>query len=125
KAVEYTNIQSLEAIFKTDKNTDFGTGLNPKWILIWNKIYRKHLYSGINLTDSHIYQGYEDERITHQLLYKSKKVTYIRKRLYNYLVREDSLSNFDFNLNKLERVYALKQRADFFKEKKLHVLHYK
>lgn len=124
-AINYTNIQSLEALFITDQDTDFGTGLNPKWVLMWNKLYKRQLFSDIKLPTSYIYQGFEDERITHQLLYKSKRTTHIHKRLYNYLMRKDSLSNFRFSLNKLERVYALKQRVDFFKEKKLYELHYK
>jgi len=34
QVIEYINIQSLKAMFKIDGDIDFGTDLNPKWILM-------------------------------------------------------------------------------------------
>lgn len=122
KSKQYTNIEALKEMFNIEKVYNLGTEVNPKWIIMCNKIFSRNLFKELRFVENRIY---EDEYIAHELLYRSKKVSYIPKKYYYYVQRENSLSNFSFNMKKFERIYALKQRADFFKEKGLYELHYK
>jgi glycosyltransferase involved in cell wall biosynthesis len=119
---EYSNIEALYEMFHIEKEFHTGTEVNPKWIIMCNKLYRRDLFKGLRFPEGRIY---EDEYIAHHLLYRCKKITCIPERLYFYLQRENTLSNFAFNTKKFDRLYALKQRADFFKKIGLMDLHYK
>ena len=45
--------------------------------------------------------------------------------LYYYLKRQGSITQCDFSLKKLDAVYAVKERVEFFREKKLIELQFK
>jgi glycosyltransferase involved in cell wall biosynthesis len=99
----YTNMEALEELF--GKN-------NVKLVIACNKLYKRSLFSDLKFEEGRIH---EDEFIAHKLLYKSFKVTYMPIKLYYYLQRDNSIIRSPFTLKQLDYVYALKDRADFFR----------
>lgn len=91
-------------------------------VVAWNKLYKKELFEDLRYAEGRIH---EDEFIIHELLYKSKKIVCTNAELYYYLKRQGSITQFDFNLKKLDAVYAFKERIEFFREKKLIELQFK
>ena len=76
-----------------------------------NEIFRK-----LRFKDSRIE---EDEFIIHHVLYLSDKIVYIDKNYYYYMQRNNSIVGSKYNLKRLDKIYALEDRIEFFKEKKL------
>jgi glycosyltransferase involved in cell wall biosynthesis len=112
--LHFTNKQALEQLYISEKEQ------RVKWVIACNKLYKRSLFDHLEFKLNRLY---EDEFIAHEILYKSSKVTLITKQLYYYVQRENSIVGSSFTIKKLDRVYALKERADFFrgiKETDLH-----
>ncbi|WP_251549862.1 glycosyltransferase family 2 protein [Neobacillus muris] len=122
----YSNIEALHQLFFRDENSYItNAGNNTKWVVVWNKIYKRQIFQGARFNEGRIC---EDEFIIHKLLYNSKKITAVSNQLYYYVQRPNSIMNTSYSIKRLDKVYALKDRVDFFskiKEKKLHSLAYK
>lgn len=83
-------------------------------IVAWNKIYKKYLFDTVKY-DEGCY--FEDELIALPLFYKAKKISFIRKPLYDYVQRQGSIMNTPLTLKKIEdRTLMYKKRIDFFKK---------
>jgi glycosyltransferase involved in cell wall biosynthesis len=121
KIKHFTNIESLNQLFsKQPGDIMTGAGNNVQWVIPCNKLFKRSLFEMLEFEDGRIC---EDEFIIHKILYKTKKVTYVLCQLYYYVQRPNSVMRSKFSLKRLDKVYALKERADFFltiKEKKLH-----
>lgn len=109
----FNNIEALNKLYSEN---------NVNVVVAWNKLYKKELFEDLRYTEGRIH---EDEFIIHKLLYKSKKIVYNNTELYYYLKRQGSITQCDFNLKKLDAVYAFKERVEFFREKKLIELQFK
>ena len=111
-----TNLQALNQLYKLENGNDELMGrAGLKMILACNKLYKRTLF------ENNLYRNgkiYEDEFIIHRILYACSKITYIPVPLYYYLQREGSIVHTNFSIKKLDRIDALKDRVDFFKEKK-------
>jgi glycosyltransferase involved in cell wall biosynthesis len=106
KLKQFNNREAVHHIYADmDKDT---------FIYPWNKLYKKELFNDIKYELGNIY---DDETVAHKLLYKSKRVTYVQIPLYYYVQRKGSQINSPFSVKKFGRVYALKERQDFFKRK--------
>ncbi|MFG6149943.1 glycosyltransferase family 2 protein [Halobacillus sp. B23F22_1] len=101
--INLTNYEALEKIY---------TEIPETFVVVWNKLFKKEIFKEVKFDKSKIY---EDEFITHKLLLEAKKVTYIRKKLYNYLIREGSIVNSPYNVSKLDKVFALNERVNLFR----------
>jgi glycosyltransferase involved in cell wall biosynthesis len=124
KIRHFTNLEALNQLQKnfSNKNETFGIQRNNiKWIIACNKLYKRSLFEQVNFIESRIF---EDEFIMHKVIYNSKKITYIPRKLYYYVQRSDSILNAPFSIKKLDKVYAIKERADFFREIKQSELYY-
>ena len=113
KVTEMTGYNALENLYN-DKFLDF--------IVAWNKLYKREIFKDIRYPVGKIH---EDEFIIHRILYESKKVIYIDKILYYYYQRDNSIMGKKFNLKSIDRVYAYKDRVDFFRKKLFLQLQYK
>jgi glycosyltransferase involved in cell wall biosynthesis len=102
EAQNYTNLEALEELFGEDR---------IKFVVPWNKLYKRSLFSNLQYEVGRIH---EDEFIAHKVLYKSSKVTYLPIKLYYYFQRTNSIMRSRFNIKRLDRVYALKDRVDYF-----------
>ncbi len=111
------NFSNKEALHFIYKNMEKDTFIYP-----WNKLYKRYLFDEIKYEHGNIY---DDETIAHKLLYRSNKVTYIQSELYYYVKRKGSQINSPFSTKKFGRVYALKGREEFFRNKKESELHQK
>ncbi|MGP4106337.1 glycosyltransferase family 2 protein [Virgibacillus sp. L01] len=107
-----TNLEALEQLYKSKPGI---------YVYAWNKLYKKHLFNNIRFDKGRIY---EDEFITHKILFKSNLITYISCCLYYYVKRTDSILNSPFTIKRFDKVYALKERAEYFKNKKQPYLFY-
>ena len=106
------NYSNLEALEKLYSSTD-QVGNNLTMVLPVNKIYKKNLFNTIKFVEGKIC---EDEFMAHRILYESKKISYIPKILYFYVQRSNSVMNSPYSIKRLDKVYALKDRVEFFKE---------
>ena len=109
----FNNIEALNKLYLEN---------NIKIVVAWNKLYKKDLFKDLRYTEGRIH---EDEFIIHKLLYSSKKIAYINAVLYYYLQRVDSITQSKFNLKKIDIVYALNERVEFFRKKNLRQLQFK
>ena len=66
----------------------------------WNKLYRRKVFENIRYPEGKIF---EDSYILCDLLNNANKVSYILKPLYNYVKREDSITN-SFSINHFDKI---------------------
>jgi len=114
KVQSFNNKEALDQIY-----TAIPT---PTFIYPWNKLFKKEMFDDIRYEEGNLY---DDETVAHKILFKSKKVTYVKTALYYYVQRKGSMVNSPFHIKKLGRVYALKEREVFFRTKKETELHQK
>jgi glycosyltransferase involved in cell wall biosynthesis len=123
---KYTNIEALQQLFVKEEGAYFtNSGNNTKWIVAWNKLYKRELFDNLPYEEGRIC---EDEFIIHKLLFRCKKILSVSSKLYFYVQRSNSIISSAYSLKRFDKVYALKDRADFFmkiKERKLQNLAYK
>ncbi|MBS4197579.1 glycosyltransferase family 2 protein [Lederbergia citri] len=106
KLLHYTNIEALNQLYITEPRNSLG------WIVVWNKLFKRKLFHELRFTEGRIY---EDELIAHKVFYSCLKITYVADQLYYYYQRSDSYIGSSFSTKKFDRVYALKERVDFFR----------
>ncbi|MBS4197580.1 glycosyltransferase family 2 protein [Lederbergia citri] len=108
----YSNIEALYQLYPQKQAVDMVNEDNDiKWIIICNKLYKREIFEKLIFKEGRIH---EDEFIIHQILYNCKKVTYIAASLYYYVQSPNSIMRSIYTKRKLDKVYALKERADYF-----------
>ncbi len=105
---EYDNISALDALYFGDQ---IWGGIS---IVLWNKLYKKSVLSGMRLINSSVA---EDSELTPKILHTCKKIVKINSNWYNFNIRPASLSRSKFKLRDLSAINARKSVADFFEEK--------
>lgn len=103
----FNKIEALEQIDKKD---------GVKFVIACNKLYKIELFNVLRFEEGRIH---EDELMAHKIIYKSKKITFINCKLYHYLQRENSITKEHFSLKKLDALHALKDRMNFYRNKKI------
>ncbi|WP_157734673.1 glycosyltransferase family 2 protein [Clostridium perfringens] len=76
---------------------------------VWNKLFKKELFNGIEFD---LGKRYEDVRIMHKLFSKSNKVVAIKDSLYNYYIRNDSITGVTKYSNSQEFIDSLDSRCN-------------
>src|SRR5690625_3214033 len=84
------------------------------YVVPWNKLYKRQLFENIRYETGNIY---DDETVAHKLLYESKKITVITSSLYFYNQREGSQMNSSFHIKRFDKIYALKEREKYFRDR--------
>lgn len=113
EVTQFTNKEALEQLFVyQDGIYVSGSGPSVKWITAWNKLYKRQLFENLRFPEGRIF---EDEYITHRILYRCKNITLCAAKLYYYVQRQNSTLNSSYSIKKWDRVYALKDRVDFLK----------
>ena len=82
--------------------------------MVWMKFYKRELFEGLYFKVNH---NYEDVYIMHHVFFKAKKIVMYNKSLYNYLYREDSISNFQSEKNLTNRFESLLLRYNDIEKK--------
>lgn len=81
-------------------------------VVAWNKIYRRELFNNIKFAKG---KFYEDEYLLVPMFWRIKKVSLVRKKLYNYVQRPNSIMSTPLNIDKIMDIYLLKwKRIKFF-----------
>lgn len=109
--------KSKEALYFTMSNVKRKYWFN---IAIWNKLYRRDVIKNIRFKG----RVYEDIMYNAESLYKSKKIAYVNKCLYNYrLNRKGSIITEGFQRKTLEEEMKYKaERLEFFRKNDKKVL---
>jgi len=100
--VVINNIQAMEALFSFDA---------VNFTLTWNKLYKAELFEQIRFPKG---KTREDEFTTHQILYKAHKIVFLKKHLYYYFERPDSIMRENSMMNEFNYTEAQESRLDFF-----------
>ncbi|SEA00830.1 Glycosyltransferase [Pseudobutyrivibrio sp. ACV-2] len=85
----------------------------------WNKLYKASLWNNVRFPEGRLH---EDEATTYKVLYKSKLVAYMPNCLYKYYQRPGSLMNAGLNGRYKDYIKAIRERIDYFNDKKEHDL---
>lgn len=80
----------------------------------WAKLYRRDLFVANDIRFP-VGRIHEDNFTTYKLCYFAKKVVCSSNCLYFYLIREDSIMEKPFSLERLDAVKAAKEAVDFVK----------
>lgn len=80
------------------------------------KLYKKEIFDNLRFDVGRIY---EDEFIAHKIYSKCKKIVTTTAKLYNYLMREGSITNKPrYDERSLDGIYAIENRYNYFKNTK-------
>lgn len=86
-----------------------------KYIVVWNKMYKKELFDNIKFEKGKLY---EDEYIHFKLFWICKIVAVINEPLYYYVQREGSIIQSPMTIQKInEKCEMHRERIKFYEEK--------
>lgn len=105
-----SNIKALENLYNENYIST---------VVFWNKLYKKEIFTNLRFKEGIIN---EDEDLIYKVLYKSKSIINVKIKLYNYLIREDSIMGESINYKKLDIIEIMQERILFFKSRKLELL---
>lgn len=80
----------------------------------WAKLYKKELFYSIQYPKDRLY---EDAATTYKLIDSSNKISIISKPIYNYMIRNNSITNNDFSKKKMDLIISTEEMATYIKEK--------
>lgn len=107
--------ENYEFLSKEDVDKEFLLGK----MAVWNKIYKKNIIVD-NKIQFRSKVWYEDLDFTMKVYFSSKKISYVDKPLYNYLLREGSTMNNNNIKRNLELIEAFDSLIDYCKDKKIY-----
>ena len=90
-----------------------------RYAVPWNRLCRRKLYEGLAYPQGRIF---EDIYMTHQLLFRCKRIAVLNEPLFYYYQRPNSIMNAEFSMKKLDYLQALVERVAFFGERGLEEL---
>lgn len=86
---------------------------------LWQKVFKRDLFDNINFPDN--VKCMEDYAILHKLILKAEKIFYIKKALYFYRVRSESLVT-KVDIDKSYQCYLIaKERYEYLKQRGINV----
>ena len=83
------------------------------FVVAWNKLYRRELFREIRYPLGRIH---EDEATTYRIYDQVERAVYVDCSLYGYFVTPASITR-GFNPKRMDWVYAVAERMDFFERK--------
>lgn len=85
----------------------------PNWFYVtaWNKLYKKEIFEKIKYPKGKIH---EDEFVIHHIINSTNKIICLENKFYYYVQRDNSIMHTSYNINRLDSVEALLDRAEFF-----------
>ncbi len=79
----------------------------------WGKLYKKHLFDQIRYPEGRLF---EDTATTYRLINKANKVYLDSLPLYNYIIRDNSITNNRFSSDSLHLITSTKEMTDFIRK---------
>jgi len=101
---------------KVDAIKDIFTGVQETEIMVWNKLYKRNLFTQNNITFKNGKIN-EDNFIMYQLYDKANQVCLINDELYYYLQRNTSIMGVKFNEKRFHILEAVDETKEYFKNK--------
>lgn len=80
------------------------------YVLPVNKLYKRKLFDGIRYKRGMVY---EDELLSHHLVGKCKKVSFVNECLYYYVQTQGSITRSEFSLRKMDAAEAILDRIEY------------
>ncbi len=80
----------------------------------WAKLYKRDLFRDIRYPKGRLF---EDSATTYKLIDKSKKIVLKSVPIYNYIIREDSITTNGFNEKKMELITSTQEMCDYIQNK--------
>ena len=89
-------------------------------VSVWCKIYKRDflIKTKIKFVEDKVW--YEDFAYTVKLLSQTKKISFVNKPFYNYLIRENSIMNNSKLLKNLDIILAFDDAINYLKENKIY-----
>ena len=100
----YSNIEALNELY--GKNS-------VQMIVAWNKLYKRSTIKELRFPVGRIH---EDEYLTPIIIYNANKLVYRDNQLIYYRQTPNSIINSKFNIKRLDYLYSLECRNEFFKQ---------
>lgn len=109
-----------------EKATHENSVLEPKKVLerilyddgidvsAWGKLYKISLFEDIKFPKGRLF---EDSATTYILVDKAKIITVNSESKYNYIVRENSITNAKFSPKKMDLIKSTREMSEYVKEK--------
>lgn len=123
-------ISSHKVIYESgtilEKATNEQSILNPEEVLkrilyddgidlsAWAKLYKIELFENIRYPKGRLF---EDAATTYKLIDKSKKISINSKSTYNYIIRNNSITNKSFTPNKMHLITSTEEMCNYIKNK--------
>ena len=79
----------------------------------WGKLYKIKLFDEIRFPKGRLY---EDSATTYKLIHLANVIAVSSRPIYNYVMRNNSISQGDFNLKKMELITSTNEMTDFIKK---------
>lgn len=76
----------------------------------WAKLYKKELFKDVRFPVGRLF---EDAATTYKLIDKSKKIVLSSKPIYNYIIRDNSITNEAFNEKKFDLILSTEEMTRF------------
>ncbi len=80
----------------------------------WGKLYKAKLFKKVRFPVGRLY---EDAATTYKLIDLSNKIAVCSKLVYNYVIREKSITNNTFSEKKMDLITSTKEMVDYIREK--------
>ena len=80
----------------------------------WGKLYKRELFKDIKFPKGRLF---EDSATIYKLIDKSEKIAVYSKPVYNYIIRNDSISNEKFSERKLDLITSTKEMTEYIRKK--------
>ena len=80
----------------------------------WGKLYKTVFFNNIKFPKGRIF---EDAATTYKLMDKAEKISLVNQYLYNYMIRNNSISSGKFNEKKMDLISSTKEMSDFVSQK--------
>ena len=106
ETVIMNNIDALKALFSS--------GLFH--FHAWGKLYKRELFYNVRYPQG---RYYEDIGTTYKLLYNAKKISFLNFSTCEYLMREDSICNSNFNKKHLDFIENINEMEIYLKSKNI------
>lgn len=80
----------------------------------WGKLYKIELFNQVKFPKGRVF---EDSATTYKLVDLSNNIAVCSKPVYNYVIRNNSISNNEFSEKKLDLIISTKEMTDFIRNK--------
>ncbi|MBC5995846.1 glycosyltransferase [Romboutsia ilealis] len=100
----YSGEESIYQLYNHENSINF--------IIPVNKLYKRELFRNLRYKEGIIC---EDELIIHELLYRTRKLVYIKDEMYFYRQTSNSVMRNEYGYKRLDTLKVLNERINFFK----------